>query len=121
MLRVLGSLDKLFSVELQDLKDSLGVLRIVVFGERGRSEQLLPFHWQADESSAVGIKSYVYSVSEVCGVADTAHAGASLVDAVDPRIDIVVGFDSACNNLGRAITRWRRTFAAVESAGDFKR
>jgi hypothetical protein len=120
LLRILRSLDELFGVEFQDLKDGLGVLRIVVFGEGGRSEQFLPFYWQTDESPAVGVEAYVYPVSEVGGVADTTHAGASLIDAVDPRVDIVVGLDFACDDLGGAIAGWGGAFAAVEGAGDFK-
>ena len=105
--RIVGALHDGLRVEIKDFDNSLRVLLIILLRDGRSCEKSLPLSRQANKDSGMRIIAYMNSMCEVGWIANTTHAGTSLVNGIDPRINLIVSFYLAYSYACWAIAWWR--------------
>ena len=111
-------------IELENLDDGLGVLFVILLGDGRRSQKPLPLRRQAYKRASLGVETDMDTVAEVGRIADTAHSRTSLIDFIDPVVNLVIALDFAGNALGSDFASEQGGFGGgilgVGQTNDFK-
>ena len=103
----------LLRVEFEDFNHGLRVFLVVFFRNCGSRQEFLPLLWKSTKTTCLRIEANVYAVAEIGRIADTPHSRTSLVDLIDPIVDLVIALDTTSDGLRGKISIGSITSLAV--------